>query len=80
MGRCDAGRWSETARLVVGLIVLYQCTLSPLFGNACRYEPSCSEYAKQAVEKYGALRGIWMGIKRIARCQPLHAGGYDPVP
>jgi putative membrane protein insertion efficiency factor len=67
-------------RLVVGLIVIYQRVISPLLGPACRYEPSCSEYARQAVEKYGAARGSWMGIKRLARCHPFHEGGYDPVP
>lgn len=67
-------------RLAVGLIVVYQRMVSPLFGSACRYEPSCSEYARQAIEKYGATRGAWMGMKRLARCHPFHSGGYDPVP
>ena len=67
-------------RLTMGLIVLYQRTISPLLGPACRYMPTCSEYTLEAVEKYGALRGLWMGARRIARCHPLHKGGYDPVP
>ena len=64
----------------IGLIVIYQRAVSPLFGSVCRYEPSCSEYTRQAVERYGVLRGGWMGMKRISRCHPFHAGGYDPVP
>jgi putative membrane protein insertion efficiency factor len=59
---------------------MYQRVISPLLGPACRYEPSCSEYTRQAIEKYGVARGGWMGMKRIVRCHPLHEGGYDPVP
>ena len=65
--------------LVIDLIGLYKTFLSPFFPPACRFEPTCSEYTKQAVEKYGALRGPWMGVKRILRCQPFCKGGYDPV-
>lgn len=64
----------------MGMIVMYQRALSPFFGNVCRYEPSCSEYTRQAVEKYGALRGLLMGGRRILRCHPFQPGGYDPVP
>ncbi|HLJ67993.1 MAG TPA: membrane protein insertion efficiency factor YidD [Chloroflexota bacterium] len=67
-------------RLTVRLVVVYQHTLSPLLGPACRFEPSCSQYTREAVEKYGTLRGLWLGARRLARCHPLHAGGYDPVP
>jgi len=67
-------------RALVQLIVGYQRVISPLLGPVCRYEPSCSEYTRQAVEKYGAARGSWMGTKRLARCHPFHQGGYDPVP
>ena len=71
---------SVVARLVVLVIRGYQVTLSPLLPSACRYQPTCSHYALEAVERYGALKGTWLGAKRIARCHPFHPGGYDPVP
>jgi hypothetical protein len=67
-------------RLLTGLIRAYQYALSPLLGRSCRYYPTCSEYAVEAVEKYGAIKGGWLGVKRIGRCHPWHPGGYDPVP
>ena len=67
-------------KVAVGLIVLYQHTVSPLLGPSCRFEPSCSAYTREAIEKYGIFRGAWLGMKRISRCHPFHAGGYDPVP
>lgn len=66
--------------LVLDFLKLYKTLLSPLFPPACRFEPSCSEYATQAVEKYGAIRGTWLGLKRILRCQPFCKGGHDPIP
>jgi len=66
-------------RGLIGLVRLYQITLSPLVGGHCRYRPTCSEYFIEAVHKRGALRGALMGLWRIARCNPLSRGGYDPV-
>jgi putative membrane protein insertion efficiency factor len=67
-------------KLIVTILRLYKVVLSPLLPSACRYYPSCSEYTRQAVEKYGVGRGLWMGAKRLSRCHPFHAGGLDPVP
>ena len=68
------------ARVELGLIRVYQLTVSPTLGNVCRFQPSCSHYAYEAIEKHGAIKGTWLAIKRLLRCRPLHAGGYDPVP
>jgi len=65
--------------LVLDLLGIYKAVVSPFLPPACRFEPTCSEYAKEAVEKYGAVRGTWMGLKRILRCQPFCKGGHDPV-
>ena len=65
--------------LVLDLLGVYKAMVSPFLPPACRFEPTCSEYARQAVEKYGALKGTWMGFKRIMRCQPFCKGGHDPV-
>lgn len=62
------------------LLIAYRYTLSPLLGNCCRFEPSCSRYAEQALMTHGLLRGLWLTIKRLARCHPWHPAGYDPVP
>lgn len=67
-------------QLIVALIRGYQRYLSPLMGPSCRFHPTCSHYTLEAVERYGALRGGWMGFRRILRCHPFHPGGYDPVP
>lgn len=74
------GSVSPVARLCLLLIRGYQVALSPLQPSACRYQPTCSRYAYEAIEKYGALRGGWFGLRRILRCHPFHSGGYDPVP
>jgi putative membrane protein insertion efficiency factor len=65
--------------LVLDILTFYKWVVSPFLPPACRFEPTCSEYARQAVEKYGALRGTWMGLRRILRCQPFCKGGHDPV-
>lgn len=67
-------------RVLQWLIRAYQLTLSPFFGQQCRFTPSCSHYAAEAIERHGAWCGSWLAIKRIGRCQPLCAGGFDPVP
>ena len=66
--------------LVLGLIRLWQMTFSKVLPPSCRFTPSCSKYGYEAVSRYGALRGGWLALKRVARCQPFHPGGYDPVP
>lgn len=62
------------------LIRGYQIAISPMLGNRCRYFPSCSEYAIEALEKHGMFKGGWLGVRRIGRCHPWQPGGYDPVP
>jgi len=65
---------------LLGLIRLYQLTLSPWLGNPCRYEPTCSHYAAEAIQRHGAVRGVWLAAKRLGRCHPWGGSGYDPVP
>jgi putative membrane protein insertion efficiency factor len=67
-------------RLATGLIRVYQLTLGPMLGPACRYEPSCSTYAVTAIQRYGALRGSWLALRRLLRCHPWGGCGMDPVP
>lgn len=67
-------------RMLEILIRLYQWTISPLLGPTCRFHPSCSNYALEAIRRFGAVRGGWLTIRRIARCHPWHPGGFDPVP
>ncbi|MBM6867713.1 membrane protein insertion efficiency factor YidD [Collinsella tanakaei] len=67
-------------RLGVAAVRFYQRTISPMLPNACIYIPSCSQYTLEAIQKYGLLKGCWLGLRRILRCNPLHDGGYDPVP
>nr|WP_213035256.1 membrane protein insertion efficiency factor YidD [Candidatus Nitrotoga fabula] len=67
-------------RLFIRLIGLYQYLLSPIMPPTCRFTPCCSQYAREAIEKHGVLRGVWLGMKRVIRCNPWNPGGYDPAP
>ncbi len=66
--------------VALALIRFYKRFISPMLPPSCIYEPTCSVYTYQAIEKYGVFKGGWLGIKRISRCHPFHPGGYDPVP
>lgn len=66
--------------LIVGIVRFYQLAISPWLGKSCRYSPTCSQYMIEAVNEWGALKGFWMGLKRIGRCHPWGSHGYDPVP
>ncbi|MEA5445018.1 membrane protein insertion efficiency factor YidD [Gammaproteobacteria bacterium AB-CW1] len=62
------------------LVKAYRLLISPLFGQCCRFHPSCSEYAMEALQTHGALRGAWLSLRRVLRCHPFNEGGFDPVP
>jgi putative membrane protein insertion efficiency factor len=66
--------------LIISLVNIYKWTISPFFPGACRYTPTCSSYMIEAVKKYGAFKGTWLGLKRIGRCHPWGGHGHDPVP
>lgn len=67
-------------RIVVGLIKGYKLAISPLLGPCCRFQPTCSVYCMQAVDRHGVVKGVWLCVKRIVKCHPFHPGGFDPVP
>ncbi|MFA5241639.1 MAG: membrane protein insertion efficiency factor YidD [Sulfuricella sp.] len=67
-------------RILLFLVKSYQYLISPMLGPSCRFTPTCSEYAVQALKKYGAIKGFWLSTKRVGRCHPWHDGGYDPLP
>lgn len=73
-------KFRPLTKLLIGLIRLYQITLSPWLGGACRYTPTCSNYGIEALQKYGAFKGGWLTIKRVVSCNPWGGSGYDPVP
>lgn len=83
--KADSGRQAEAklsagARVLAVAITGYRRFISPLLGPHCRFAPSCSAYALEAVREHGALRGSWLAVRRIARCHPFNPGGFDPVP
>ena len=65
--------------VTIGALRFYKRWISPLLPSACRFDPTCSEYMMEAVQRYGASRGIWLGLRRLSRCHPFRQGGYDPV-
>lgn len=67
-------------RLLIILVRIYQYTISPLLGPHCRFLPTCSEYTVEAINRFGVLRGGWLGLRRLLKCHPWHSGGLDPVP
>ncbi|MGD9869676.1 MAG: membrane protein insertion efficiency factor YidD [Thauera sp.] len=66
--------------VLIALVRFYRYAISPMLGRSCRFHPTCSEYAIEAIQRYGALRGGWMAARRVGRCHPFNPGGYDPVP
>ena len=79
-GQMAQARPSAAARVLMALIGGYRRFISPLLGPRCRFAPSCSAYALEAVREHGALRGTWLAVRRIGRCHPFNPGGFDPVP
>lgn len=77
---CPTPGSSSLKHILILLLRGYKLLISPLLGQRCRFYPSCSSYAMQAIERFGALRGGWLAIRRVSRCHPLHPGGVDPVP
>ncbi len=76
----NRGIASIPAKAAILLVKGYQKLLSPWLGQRCRFHPSCSNYCIEALQQHGMVRGLWLGLKRILKCQPFHPGGYDPVP
>jgi uncharacterized protein len=79
-GRPSPGRAIELKRVLLGLIYFYQRAISPYLGANCRYVPSCSAYAAEALQKYGCIKGLYLAVRRLLRCHPFGGHGFDPVP
>jgi uncharacterized protein len=75
-----SGRFGPVVRAAAGFLALYKRYLSPLLPRACRFHPTCSEYARQAIIRHGLSRGAGLALRRLCRCHPFHEGGFDPVP
>lgn len=80
IGKLYSGFKSLLANILIGMIKLYQVTLSPFIGRACRYTPTCSNYGIEAIQKHGPFKGFWLTLKRVLSCNPWGGSGYDPVP
>jgi hypothetical protein len=78
--RANGRKRALLAYALLAVVRGYQVLLSPIVGGACRFEPSCSRYVAEAIERHGAARGAWLGIRRLARCHPFGSSGFDPVP
>ena len=72
--------WLLPRHLLAGLVRAYQLVISPALPPSCRFTPSCSQYALEAIMRHGAVRGTWLTVRRLVRCHPFHPGGFDPVP
>lgn len=68
-----------TKKTILFFIDAYRYALSPFLPQSCRFSPTCSQYSREAVQRYGAARGLWLSVKRVLKCHPFHPGGYDPV-
>jgi len=79
-GNAERGRGALMRHVLIFLVRVYQVGLSPLLPSSCRYYPTCSAYAIEALRRHGALQGGWFAVRRIARCHPFRPGGFDPVP
>ncbi|WP_414673280.1 membrane protein insertion efficiency factor YidD [Methylophaga sp. UBA1464] len=80
IGATLVNRGGTMANILIAFVRAYRFLLSPFMGMHCRFQPSCSQYMIEAIQTHGSLRGVWLGLRRLSRCHPWHAGGVDPVP
>lgn len=80
IGATLVNRGGTMAKILIAFVRAYRFLLSPFMGMHCRFQPTCSQYMIEAIQQHGSLRGVWLGLRRISRCHPWHAGGVDPVP